>query len=59
MSPTVDYLGLAVGFNAVNDRQQSLQGQKVGGVQLARHWESILQAERELSLGASNPLTDM
>ena len=32
MSATVDHLGLAVGLDAVNDRQQSLQGQKVGGV---------------------------
>lgn len=32
MSAAVDHLGLAVGFSAVNDCQQSLQGQKVGGV---------------------------
>lgn len=42
VSGTVDHLGLAVGFDAVNDCKQSLQGQKVGGVQLPRHWKSIL-----------------
>lgn len=38
----VDYLGLTVGFSAVNHCEQSLQWQEVGGVKLPWHWECIL-----------------
>lgn len=41
-SCVVGHLGLTVGFNAVNHCEESLQREKVGGVELPRHWERIL-----------------
>lgn len=46
MSSATQHLGLAVGLDAVDDGQQSLQGQKVGGVELARHREGVLEKGR-------------
>lgn len=46
LSAAVEHLGLAVGFGAVDHREQSLQRQQVGGVELPRHRERILRNTR-------------
>ncbi|TNN44945.1 hypothetical protein EYF80_044880 [Liparis tanakae] len=46
LGAAVEHLGLAVGFGAVDHREQRLQRQQVGGVELPRHRERILRNTR-------------